>query len=54
MVCHNRLCIYQKNDICILNIIELDINECIYPNLPEYILETEKEKARERYEEDDG
>ena len=58
MICHNWLCIYQKDSICMLDKIEIDYNgcceECIYPCLPEDILNTEKEKARKRYEYEDG
>ena len=54
MVCLNKFCIYQKNDKCLLEVIELDINgcceECIYADIPPQILEYEKEKLKKIYE----
>ena len=56
MECLNNFCIYQKDDKCMLDEIELDINgsctECIYPDIPTHILEYEKEKLRKKYETD--
>ena len=56
MECLNKLCIYQKNDKCMLDEIELDSSGicqmCIYPDIPPEILEQEKEKLRKKYETD--
>ncbi len=56
MECLNYFCIYQKDDECMLDEIELDINgscaECIYPDIPPQILECEKEKLRKKYKTD--
>ncbi len=56
MECLNNFCIYGKDNECMLDEIELDINgscaSCIYPNIPTQILEHEKEKLRKRYETD--
>ena len=53
MVCLNEFCIYQKENNCLLDTVELDSNghcqECIYPNIPPQILEYEKEKLRNKY-----
>ena len=57
MECLNEFCIYQKDDKCILDEIEIGTSgicqSCIYPNIPPEILEQEKEKLRKRYEEYD-
>ncbi len=51
MKCDNSFCIYQKEDECILNEIELDINgicmDCIYVNIPKKILSGYKKKLLE-------
>ena len=56
MVCLNEFCIYQKDNNCLLDTIELDINgcceECIYADIPPKVLEYEKEKLREKYKEE--
>ena len=53
MVCLNEFCIYQKDNNCLLDTVELDSNgrceECIYADIPPQILEYEKEKLREKY-----
>ncbi len=58
MNCLNNFCIYQKDNECMLDEIELDINgcceECIYANIPPQILEYEKEKLRKIYEMEDN
>ncbi len=57
MECLNEFCIYQKNDKCILDEIEIDIGgncqSCIYPDIPPQILEQEKEKLLKQFEEYD-
>ena len=49
MRCENIFCVYQKNDECILKEIELDVlgqcRQCIYINLPQTILEEQKNKT---------
>ncbi len=54
MECSNFFCIYQKDDKCMLDEISLDIcgrcQECIYPNIPTYILEAEKEALRKKFD----
>lgn len=54
MNCENSFCIYQKGGECLLDEISLDnsgmCEDCIRPNIPEQILENEKEKLRERFE----
>ncbi len=56
MECLNNFCIYEKDNKCMLDTIELDTNgscmSCIYRNIPPQILEYEKEKLRKRYETD--
>ncbi len=58
MECLNNFCIYQKDDECMLDEIELDTNgtcvSCIYPDIPPQILKYEKDKLRKRYDEEDG
>ena len=48
MKCENIFCVYQKNDECILEEIELDIlgqcRECIYIDLPDDIINEQKNK----------
>lgn len=48
MKCENIFCVYQKNDECILEEIELDIlgqcRECIYIDLPDDIINEQKTK----------
>ena len=48
MKCENIFCVYQKNDECILDEIELDIlgqcRECIYIDLPDDIINEQKTK----------
>ena len=48
MKSENIFCVYQKNNECILEEIELDIlgqcRECIYINLPNDIIEQQKHK----------
>ncbi len=55
--CLKELCIYQKNDRCMLDNIELDMNgccdSCICPMIPEEVLEREKEKLRKRLDEEE-
>ncbi len=52
MVCENNLCIYQQNNTCLLDYIELDTQgqcrECIYPSFDEQALEQIKEAYRKR------
>ena len=54
MECENAFCIYQKDNRCLLDVIELDINgscqSVIYPDIPTHILEYEKEKLRKKLE----
>ena len=56
MECLNYFCIYGKDNECMLDEIELNINgcceECIYANIPTEVLEYEKEKLRKKYETD--
>ena len=59
MKCQNRFCIYQKDDICTLDEeAELDINgmciNCIYPDIPEKMLNQEKEKLLKLYDEEEN
>jgi len=48
MKCENIFCVYQKNDECILEEIELDIlgqcRECIYIDLSDDIINEQKTK----------
>ena len=48
MKCENIFCVYQKNDECSLEEIELDIlgqcRECIYIDLPDDIINEQKTK----------
>ena len=48
MECENELCIYQRDDKCLLDKISLDYqgmcNECIYVSLDEAMLKELKEK----------
>ena len=48
MKCENIFCVYQKNDECILEEIELDIlgqcRECIYIDLSNDIINEQKTK----------
>ena len=54
MNCLKELCIYQKDDKCMLDSIELDNNgcceSCIFVNIPSNLLEYEKENLRRRLE----
>ena len=56
MECMNKFCIYQENKECTLESISLDIrgmcDDCIYTNIPEEILENEKEKILKRFDEE--
>lgn len=51
--CLNKFCIYQKNNKCILEEIGIENNgtcaSCIYIDIPEDILEYEKQKARNSF-----
>ena len=46
--CENEFCIYQKQGICILESIQLDIQgncmDCIYVNIEESVLNNLKDK----------
>ena len=54
MNCKNFFCIYQKDEKCLLDEISVNIcgmcEDCIYANIPEDILESEKEKLRKKFE----
>ena len=58
MECRNNFCIYQKDDICKLDTIELDENgicrSCICVDIPPQILDLEKEKLLRIYETEDN
>ncbi len=49
MNCQNRFCIYEKDGKCTLESIEVNISgicdSCIYPDIPDSILEYEKKKT---------
>ena len=57
MECLNNFCIYGKDNECMLDEIELDVNgcceECIYANIPTEVLEYEKERIRKRFVNED-
>ncbi len=51
--CENNFCIYQKNESCLLEFVELDIQgqckECIYINIENEMLEELKEQSRNKF-----
>ena len=53
MKCENYLCVYQKENECILKEINLDVQgqcmECIYVNLDEYVLDSAKKAALQEF-----
>lgn len=57
MQCDNYFCIYWSKQGCILSNISLDIQgncrECIYIDINEELLNSERQKSLRRYNEDD-
>ena len=55
MICENDYCIYNKDDTCVLDCIDLNAlghcNACIIVSLNKDLLELEKEKQRNELEE---
>lgn len=55
MECENELCIYQKDNNCILSSIKIDAlghcQECIHPHFSKKLLEYKKEELRKKYNE---
>ena len=53
LTCENEFCIYQKQGICILESVELDIQgsclDCIYVNVEKTTLKKLKEKQLKKY-----
>lgn len=53
MKCENLFCIYQSDDNCLLEHIDLDIQgqckECIYPDIDEEYLKKLKEKYLNKF-----
>ena len=53
ILCENEVCIYQKNDSCILKKIDLDnvgcCQSCIYVNIDEEQLKLAKQKLLDKF-----
>ncbi len=58
MQCDCYLCIYNKNNACILSRVCIDqqgnCSECIIPSIPDIYLDALKEKCRKNLDKADG